>query len=346
MKRVLLAAAVVVILVFANIGFAVALSPVASLNLGINGGSLRAAISGNYAYAVGGANFQVYDLSNPLAPALLYSGIAGDGKDVVAFGRYAFTADPGILNIIDVGNPLAPVVVGTLYLHTTFYSYYSPLAISAHYLFYGSFQAVKVIDFSTITAPVVVGSLVLPGNPVGIAISGNYAFITLDSSALAVVDITHPAAPILVTTVALGSYPAYGVAVQGSFAYVTTHGYQCDAGGDCVNTSGILYVLDITNPNCPKVLSSTGTPRAAEDIAVNGQYAYIVEQSTDFYFGDWGFLEMNISNPAAPQGVAEYAANGESGAQGLAIIGNYVFQPIQGGAHVFARPDQAPICTP
>jgi hypothetical protein len=322
----------------------VAITPDAYLDLGYNQGGLRAAISGSLAYVVGYNKFQVYDLSDPLAPTRLSSGSAGAGYDVVSFGRYAFTAAYDKLNIIDVTDPYAPVVVGTL---SGVNGQETRMALSSHYLFITTGSALKVVDISTPTAPAQVGSLELTGLTRGIAISGQYALLTLNSG-MTVVDISNPAAPSLATDVPLGSDITYGVAVQGNYAYVTSHGEWCDEIEGCYWTGGTLHVIDIANPLCPTVLSATGTPRAAEDIAVSGSFAYIIELSTDYYPGHYEFLEVNISDPAAPQAERYYMSPIlNSTGQGVAVIGDYVFQPMTKGAFVFARqPGSFPTCNP
>jgi hypothetical protein len=333
--------------------------PVAFLNLGYNQGSLRAAFSGTLAYTVGTRTFQVYDLNEPTAPIRLYTGSAGAGQDVAAYGRYALTVGFDRVKVIDVADPYAPIVVGTLEGTN---GGAARLAISSHYLFvttggsgrYGvSLDPVlRVVDISVPTAPEEVGSLAFPeGVPRGIAIAGQYAYVAIDGG-MAVVDISRPTDPMLIAEVPLSSAPTYGVAVKGNHAYVTSHGEWCDVYEGCFWTRGTLHVIDIIDPLCPTVRSTIGTLQAAEDIAVAGSFAFIVEQSIGYSIHDYNFLEVNIADPENPEATRYLMRKSVSGswpstAQGVAVVGDYVFQPMTKGAFVFEQePENLPSCNP
>lgn len=327
--------------------------PAGFLNLGYGEGSTRAAVSGSLAYTVGSYGFQVYDLSDPVAPLRRYTGYPRYNYDVVAYGRYAFTTAYDRVNVIDVKDPYAPVVIASFEERN---GSATRLAMDSHYLFVtGSGSTgpeLKVLDISVPTAPEKVGSLTFTsGLPRGIAISDRYAYIAINSG-MAVVDISEPDDPILISELPLTSTVTYDVAVQGNYAYVTSHGEWCDDYEGCFWTRGTLHVIDISSPLCPTPRGSVQTLQAAEDLAVAGSFAYIIEQSIGYSIHDYNYLEVNIDDPDAPQ-IAGYFYSKNmygvrpSAAQGLVVTGDYVFQPITRGALIFARQsDAVPSCSP
>jgi hypothetical protein len=354
--RSVLALMVLIVISFINIATASAgiSYPVTFLNLGYGEGSDRAAVSGSLAYTVGSSGFQVYDVSDPVAPTRLYTGYPRWNYDVVGYGRYAFTTAYDRVNVIDVEDPYAPVIIGT-FIETNGRA--TRLAMASHYLFItgssSSGSELKVVDISVPTTPEKVGSLMFTsGPPRGIAISGQYAFIAINSG-MAVVDISDPRDPILVAEIPLASTITYDVAVQGTFAYVTSHGEWCDDYEGCFWMTGTLHVVDITNPLSPTERGSVLTLQAAEDLVVTGSYVYLVEQSIGYSIHDYNYLEVNVGDPDAPQIEGYFYSKNMYGvrpstAQGLVVLGDYVFQPITRGALVFARQpdDPLPSCIP
>jgi hypothetical protein len=74
---------------------------------------------------------------------------------------------------------------------------------------------------------------------------------------------------------------ALGVAVSG------THAYVADGG------SG-LQVIDITNPESPRIVGSVDTPGNAMGVAVSGTHAYVTD-------GNRGLQVIDITDPESPE---------------------------------------------
>ncbi|GFE61102.1 LVIVD repeat-containing protein [Geobacter sp. AOG2] len=354
MKRFLISAAVLVVLGVAATAMATPpqITPAASLNLGYGQAGSRAAASGAYVYTADGGQLTVFDLTSPTAPAKVAALTGAGGLDLATLGRYVFVGGPDALTVVDVSTPTAPVLVNTFSglggNKMSLSSYY--LVTAAGSASNGIPNQLRIVDISIPTSPTLTASLSLTGTPTAVAVSGNYAFVTMENSLL-VVDISNPAAPQQSTVLTFPTMPngdtTRGIAVSGNLAYVTAHGVFCDDEG-CTLTNGTLYLVDISQPLCPKVVSSVVTLKAAEDIVVSGQFAYIVEQSVDFYPGHTNFLVVNVANSADPQLVGYYQSNVLNGySQGLTVIGNYVFEAITTGANVFnAFASAPPVCTP
>ncbi len=109
-------------------------------------------------------------------------------------------------------------------------------------------------------------------------------------------------------SVSLGSAQDTGLAVQGKYAYAVS------------NTSGKLYIYDITNPASPTLRNTGGTSvngYSPNQIVVQGKFAYI---STN---GSNAVVVMDISNPAAPSVVGSVLTSGTP--KGIYVQGRYAY---------------------
>jgi hypothetical protein len=75
-------------------------------------------------------------------------------------------------------------------------------------------------------------------------------------------------------------------------------------------------VIDITNPQSPRIVGSVSTPYAAWAVAVSGNYACAAD-------GVAGLQMIDITNPANPQIVGN--ADTPDSAVGVAVSGNYAY---------------------
>ncbi|MDO9391891.1 MAG: T9SS type A sorting domain-containing protein [bacterium] len=113
----------------------------------------------------------------------------------------------------------------------------------------------------------------------GLAISGNYAYVTAGTSGLQIINISNPASPALTGSFATsGTY--YDVAVSGNYAYVADYWFG-------------LRVLNISNPVSPSEVGYYDIPGNAMAVEVSGNYAYVAAE-------DSGLQIVNISDPAHP----------------------------------------------
>jgi hypothetical protein len=147
----------------------------------------------------------------------------------------------------------------------------------------------------------VVGSVDTPGDALGVAVSGNHAYVADNASGLQVIDITNPAHPQIVGSV--GTFDsAVEVAVSGSYAYVAAVGY--------------FLVIDITDPAHPQVVGSAPTPMGASSVVIAGTCAFV---ST----GERCVKVIDITNPAQPQEVGGRFTLGWTG--GVSVAGAHAY---------------------
>src|SRR6266540_178442 len=145
-----------------------------------------------------------------------------------------------------------------------------------------------------------VGGYDTSGRALGLAVSGNYAYVADELDGLQVIDVSNPANPQRV-----GGYDtmyAFGVAVSGNYAYVADY----DAG---------LLVIDVSNPADPQRVGGYDTSGNAWAVAVSGNYAYVGGY-------DAGLQVIDVSNPANPRRVG---GNSAFGASDVVVAGTNVF---------------------
>jgi hypothetical protein len=275
---------------------------------------------------------------------------------VAVVGHYAYVTDyyAGRLTAIDISNPSSPTIVGSSPSSNELMNA-STVNVAGGYAYVasknrngpsgsgsndnGTGNAFTILDISTNPAsPSIVGSIRDPNTlfgAYGVAVSGRYAYVASQGClsgqpcpnhsvgcAFAVIDISNPAAPWIVaalhstslpqpwtTTGALGHVTS--VALSGSHAY-TTAAYQAR-----------LTVIDVANPLSPQIVASlkdTTNFSFPVDVAVSGNYAYVVDQVSP------GRLTVvDISNPANPSVVASLSSTALSGAYRIRVRGPFAY---------------------
>jgi len=140
-----------------------------------------------------------------------------------------------------------------------------------------------------------------------------YAYVADgEDGGLRVVDVSDPANPTEVGFYDTPGY-AYGVAVAGGYAYV--------ADGE----DGGLRVVDVSDPTNPAEVGFCDTLEndSARDVAVVGEYAYVVGHRHFLFFDSGWLLVADISNPASPIEAGFYET--PEIANGVAVAGGYAF---------------------
>ncbi len=216
-----------------------------------------------------------------------------------------------------------------------------------------------IVDISNTSNPVIVGSLSLPGGPRNIAVEGDYAFVasTRNGQELQIIDVSNPTSPTVVGTYnAPGGADMLGVDVVGSRVFMVR---VADSAED------EFFIIDASDPTSPTLISSLDLGATANEVYVNGGYAYVASDSnsaelqvidiTDIYapkltasldlWGSYnaetitGFLDkvvvgrlvyglvhiIDVSNPAAPVDQGIYIAWDDVRDVAMGNNNNYVF---------------------
>lgn len=147
------------------------------------------------------------------------------------------------------------------------------------------------------------GSFNTGGLARGIAIQNNWALVAAGSSGLKVIDITNPAQPVLVNTLAL-SGDAYDIAIQGTLAVLA------------MASPGSVQIVDISNLGQPVLLGNFSLPGSAQDLAWSGSLLAVADTSS-------GIKLLSLTNPASPASLGSLALSGS--AIGVAIQGTIAY---------------------
>ena len=175
-------------------------------------------VSGDYAYVADwNTGLKVVNVSDPANPTQVGSyAISGSCYGIAVSGDYAYLTDSSGLLAIDISNPAQPtgagVVAGV---------YARDIAISGNrmYTASGFTNGFQIFDISSPASPVRMGIYDTPGQALGVAVSGDYAYVGDSLSGLQVINVSNPASPSLVST--LDTVDSAGlVALCGNLALV------------------------------------------------------------------------------------------------------------------------------
>jgi hypothetical protein len=283
-------------------------------------------VQGRYAYLAdtssASGNFEVWDVSNPAAPArIASSNLNGAARGVYVQGHYAYFVDSTATNgfeVWDISDPAAPVRVSSNNLNAAGRGIY----VQGRYAYLADNGAApnnfEVWDVSNPAAPVRVSLNSLNTNGSSVYVQGRYAYFA-DSGATSnnfeVWDISNPAAPTRVSSSALNANGS-NVYVQGRYAYVVDNG------------SANFEIWDISNPASPTRVSLNSLNTNGEFVSMQGRYAYITDQGTTNSFEVW-----DVSSPATPVRVSQNTLSATG--FGIFIQGRYAYLADNGSSNDF-----------
>jgi hypothetical protein len=310
---------------------------------------------GNYAYtAAGDSGMQIFNLTNPAAPA--FTGrIATPGRCAwVSYGAitiggvptgHIFVSNrapaPGIsaINVSAPATPTSSAFLAALAAPTG--SAFTPFFANGKiYLAYGS-AGLRILDVTTPSQPTLLSTTGVGSEARGVVVTGNYAYVAAYDSGVYVVDVTNASSPVKVK--AFNTSRARGITLGGNYVYVATRDsglvvLNATAPGNpswLTNVRGLdienvavsgnllgasLYSLirfyDVTDPANPVVKGNTPTFRVGnEGFAMAGTYAYVPD-------GD-SLKVFSVANPLLPALVSKIATGGYG--YMASVSGNYCY---------------------
>jgi hypothetical protein len=255
---------------------------------------------GNLAYITDYAGgVQVYDISNPASPVLVTSAAtAGPARNVQVSGNYVYVAE------LTPGTPVS-ASTGT-----------NPDGKLQIFQIHGTGDSTTLSLVSTTNT---VGGDAYRVQIESVTVNGvakTYAYLADYQNGVQIYDVTTPATPTLVKTLA-NSAVAGSDASGITFATVGTTPYVF------VNDqNGGVLVYNNSNPNSPTLTSTLlpsngGSARSVQVLTVGSTtYAYVAEQAA-------GVEVFNITNPATPTLLT--TLSGLSVAKSIQIIGNFAY---------------------
>ncbi len=288
-----------------------------SYTSGANDGVWRdVVVQGKYAYISSGNNgMEILDISNPSSPVLVGSiSSVSFGTGVAVAGSYAYFADGSThLRVVDISNPSVPTVVGA-YAPCCGFSVGTPY-VSGKYVYLATGNAgFEILDISKPTTPTLLSSTNAGGNSGvnAVYVNGHYAYVTRSSThTMTVYDVTIPTAPTVVGTYTNAGLDAYmKIYVSGRYAFVTNG----TGGGNQATSNQFLYIIDVSNPASPSLVTT-----------VAGNFYGLQIDSNRLYLADYvnGLDIYDISTITNPVLVGNYSVS--SGIIGLSVVGRYAY---------------------
>lgn len=238
----------------------------------------------------------------------------GNPRAVAVVDPVAYVGLDTGLALYDVGDATDPVLLSHLYLPSPAFD----VAISGTIAYVANGESgLTLVDVSDAAAPRVVGSLPTAGTR-GIAVQDGLAYLAEASAAparifgLRVVDVTDPAAPVMLGFAALPN-GALDVVVSGSTAYL-------GIGSDVSLPDHGLAIIDVTEASRPQPAAFLDTGLAVNGVSLDGGVACLAAGLP--FIG--AFVTVDVAVPASPQLMSRTqlgdAAMGISIASGVAHV--------------------------
>jgi len=207
--------------------------------------------------------------------------IPGFANNVKVNGNYAYVAAGSAgLQVVNVADRTNPMIVASLALPANA----NDLRIVGTTMYMVTSTGLLTIDVTNPLAPKLLGSFSTSDVAWDVAVSGNLAYIAAGSAGIQIVNVSNPASPVFVGSLAIPGGIAKGIAVKGNLAVTAA------------STAGVV-IANIANPAAPQILGSTPTPGDARKVAVKDTAAFIADYPASMQVVDF-------SIPSAPTIVA------------------------------------------
>ncbi len=255
-------------------------------------------VSGDYVYGLHSDRVFAFDVSDRTNPELVSTYSVGAyeyARDIALAGDYAYVAEIG-LEIIDVSIPESPSFVAH-YISEHKYC----IAVQGDYAYLGGMD---IIDVSNLYEPVLLGSGGTPDRVYGgVYVQGQYAYVTLGSYGIDIIDISDPYNP---NPIAYYDTPGFAsdIYVNENFAYISD------------SWEGAI-ILDVSDPYNPAFVEVYDTPGAARSNCIDGEYIYVADDFSlmvlRFIGGPCDYIPGDCDHNGIPLEISDV----------ITMIGNY-----------------------
>lgn len=154
------------------------------------------------------------------------------------------------------------------------------VAVAGDYAFVADLEGLTALDIQVKSRPHAVGSVELPFAPAALDLAGEFAYVTGNGVALAIVSVSEPQRPSLVGLRDGYWLAASDIDVHGDIAYLAA------------GSRGLL-VISVADPAHPQDLARLEEAEHAYSIAASDGFAYVATMSN-------GLMAISVSDPANP----------------------------------------------
>jgi hypothetical protein len=289
------------------------------------------AVHGNYAYVAGvcahSHPLRVVDLSDITQPREMLGGeTKGSATKVETEGRYVYALNFGGnegLGVADTGASGELVPFSFLKLSGP----PTEVLLKENKVYITTEFSLEILDVSNPKSPIKLGTLDFTqgrGRQAGegvandVAVSGNIAYVVLAKLGLAIIDVSNPTNPVLLTTFKPSEMLKPGsIIVDKGFAYV---------GDDAAR----LLVIDLSNPKDPSLVNTLYMETYIEHMVLADGILYMAS-------GSGGLQVFDMADPTHPDLIATCRLPGLT--LGVAVDSQYVYLGNgEGGLYIIGRP--------
>lgn len=235
---------------------------------------------------------QIIDLSFPQEPVTAHRITAGPGLEWAGATEYKFARGTlwawrsKFLEAIDVADPLQPArVSSTRLVSAGAPSVRARLTLEGSRLVVATDDGVAgrlfLLDGEDAQMPVLLGETALPSRGRAVAAHEGIAYVACGPAGVAVVDI-ETAPPIVLRTLDLGDPLANACDVEVALGILLVAAEEGD-----------LLLFDLSSPREPVFSARVALPRAAYDLAVQGNLLYVANQEA-------GVSAVDLTDPQRP----------------------------------------------
>jgi hypothetical protein len=257
------------------------------------GYAAKVLVSGNYAYVSNESKdisfndyeiINISDVNNPFRVG--ESNTSGTfSYNLYVSSNYLYTVHSVDINTFDISISSSPKLIDNYRTEEIAHR----ISKSENYIYVANDgYGLRVLDVTISSLPVEVGSYNVPGYAETISIKGDYAYVTEDvmsrGQRLKVINISDSASPYVA---AASTFPilADKTFISDNYLYAIYNTYN--------PVSGLLKIIDISNPFLPKETGEYTFSEYVLGIFVSGDNAYIANKTQ-------GLKILNISNPQYP----------------------------------------------
>lgn len=246
--------------------------PIITNTKDIGGKGLTVKKDGSYAYVGYGQSIKILNVSTPSNPSITGTiSLGATPNQIEVKDNYLYVASSstaGAFKVYDITSKSTPVLKKTLNLNDALHS----IKIQGNYAYIGSYDdnnGFRVINISNPINATQVGSLSIGEEVHSISINGSIAYAGTENSKLKVIDISTPATPVLMTTVATSSV-LQDLTISGDYLYAAI---------DSVNSG--LAAFNISNPYSPYFVYNLDAGGKATGIDSDGSHIYITTDTAN-----------------------------------------------------------------
>jgi len=224
-----------------------------------------------------------------------------DAYDVRVVGDIAFLADNRSgLHVVDISDQANPQNIGLLFPGT----WMKIVEVAGDFVYCAEYREMHCLNASNPSQIIQEGSYTYPsgsGSIKDISVSENYAYVSVHSYGLSILNITDPAN--IYQESHLSGYEGC-IGIYGNYLYVESQ-------------TG-LSIINVSDPSNPIDVGSFAAPASIYKFVISGDYLY----ATNFNTSDYGLFIIRIDNPVNPTILSTLSGNFTS--------------IVKAGLHVFA----------